>query len=355
MKRINIQTKKGNRRGTTVRSMAGIVRLLSLVIFLLMAPGFTLGASPYYEGKTLTIVVGYKPGGGYDRYARLMAKFLPKHLPGSPTVIVQNMPGANSIIGANHIYSVAKPDGLTIGTFNNALTTAQLTKVEGVKFDLTKFAWIGSVASDAVILAIRSDLPYKTVDDMRKAKEIVIGTTGPGSSTHDFPSILREFTGLNLKLVSGYSSSADVMLAIERKEVDGRAGSLDSIRPFIDRGLVRPMIRSRISDPTIEKLPVDEELTKDPKGKAIMAVNAAPTRIYRPYVAPPGTPAEVMKILRNAFASATKDKEFLAEAKKSKMSIDFTPAEEALKVVREVLNQPPELAREIGKYIKFGD
>ncbi|OGQ18149.1 MAG: hypothetical protein A3C54_07195 [Deltaproteobacteria bacterium RIFCSPHIGHO2_02_FULL_60_17] len=325
-----------------------------LVPLILGTPVLALGAS-YYEGKTLTIVVGYKPGGGYDRYARLYAKYLPKHIPGSPTIIIQNMPGANSIIAANHLYSVAKPDGLTIGTFNNALTTAQLTKVEGVKYDLTKFSWIGSAASDAVIMVIRSDLPYKTFDDMRKAKEIVIGTTGPGSSTHDFPSILKEFTGLNLKLVSGYSSSADVMLAIERKEADGRAGSYDSIKPFIDRGLVRPVIRNRISAPGIEKLPVDEQLTKDPKGKAIMAVNAAPTSIYRPFVAPPGTPAEVMKVLRDAFANASKDKELLAEAKKSKMTIDFASAEEALKIVREVLSQPAEMAREIGKYIKFGD
>ena len=325
-----------------------------LVPLILGTPVLALGAS-YYEGKTLTIVVGYKPGGGYDRYARLYAKYLPKHIPGSPTIIIQNMPGANSIIAANHLYSVAKPDGLTIGTFNNALTTAQLTKVEGVKYDLTKFSWIGSAASDAVIMVIRSDLPYKTFDDMRKAKEIVIGTTGPGSSTHDFPSILKEFTGLNFKLVSGYSSSADVMLAIERKEADGRAGSYDSIKPFIDRGLVRPVIRNRISAPGIEKLPVDEQLTKDPKGKAIMAVNAAPTSIYRPFVAPPGTPAEVMKVLRDAFANASKDKELLAEAKKSKMTIDFASAEEALKIVREVLSQPAEMAREIGKYIKFGD
>jgi tripartite-type tricarboxylate transporter receptor subunit TctC len=334
------------------RRWAGWVFCLAFLI--LGTPALGLAAS-YYEGKTLTIVVGYKPGGGYDRYARLVGKHLPKHLPGSPTIVIQNMPGANSIISANHIFGVAKPDGLTIGTFNNGLTNAQLTKVEGVKFDLTKFAWIGSVASDAVILVVRGDTPYKSAEDLRQAKEVIIGTTGPGSSTHDFPSILKEFSGINFKLVSGYSSSADVMLAIERKEVDGRAGSYDSIKPFIDRGLVRPLIRSRTAAPGIEKLPSDEDLTKDPKGKAIMAINAAPTKIYRPYVAPPGTPADVMKALRDAFAAMTMDKEFLEEAKKSKMNIDFTPADEALKLVREVLNQPPELAKELGKYIKFGE
>ena len=343
---------KGQRRQHN--SVPWALWIFPLVIFLLGAPVFALGAS-YYEGKILTIVVGYKPGGGYDRYARLYAKHLPKHIPGNPTIVIQNMPGASSIISANHVYSVAKPDGLTIGTFNNALTMAQLVKVEGVKFDLAKFSWIGSLASDAVILTLRSDLPYKTFDDMRKAKEIVIGTTGPGSSTHDFPAILKEFTGLNLKLVPGYSSSADVMLAVERKEVDARAGSYDSIKPFIDRGLVRPVIRNRTSAEGIEKLPVDEELTKDPKGKVIMAINAVPTKMYRPYVASPGTPADVMKILRDAFANASKDKELLAEAKKCKMTIDFSSAEEVLKIVREVLGQPPEMAQEIGKYIKFGD
>src|SRR5256885_15738757 len=137
-----------------------------------------------FAGKTVTIVVGYKAGGGYDATARLLARYLPKHLPGKPTVIVQNMPGANSIIAANHMYNVAKPDGLTIGTFNRNLPIAQLTGVQGVKFDIIKFAWIGSAANETTILAIRDDLPYKTFDELRKAKEPVgIGPTGPGAQT----------------------------------------------------------------------------------------------------------------------------------------------------------------------------
>jgi tripartite-type tricarboxylate transporter receptor subunit TctC len=331
------------------------VNSLLLFLVILWAPGLSHGAANF-EGKTITIVVGYKPGGGYDRYARLFQKFLPRYIPGNPTVIIQNMPGANSIIAANHIYSVAKPDGLTIGTFNNGLVIAQLTKVEGVRFDLTKMAWIGSTASDAAILALRSDLAYKTVDDLRKAKEpVVIGATGPGSSTYDFPALLKEFAGLNFKLVPGYSSSADVMLAIERKEADGRGGSYASILPFIERGLVRPLIRTRVPVPEIEKLPVDEDLATSPKGKAIMAVRSTPEIIYRPYAAPPGTPAETMKILRDAFAKAAKDTELLAEAKKTKLPIDYVSGEEAVKVVQEVLSQPTEMAQEIAKHIKFGD
>ena len=320
---------------------------------------FLAGASSYgaslYQGQTITIVVGYKPGGGYDRYARLIGKYLPRYVPGTPGAIVQNMPGASSVIAANYLYSIAKPDGLTIGTFNNATVIAQLIKVEGVRFDLTKFAWLGSAASDAVILTVRSDLPYRTADDLRKAKQFVIGTTGPGSSTHDFPALLKEFAGFDFKLVPGYSSSADVMLALERKEVDGRAGSYDSIKPFIDRGLVRPLIRNRTSAPGIEKLPVDENLATTKQGKLVMAVNAVPTQIYRPFVAPPGIAKNTLNILSTAFANALKDKDLLAEAEKGKMTIDYVSPEDALKVVAEVLGQPSDVVQELAKYIKFGE
>src|SRR5918999_825927 len=278
-----------------------------------------MALAQYYAGKTVTIIVGYKTGGGYDATARLLARHLPKHIPGKPTVIVQNMPGANSIIAANHIYNVAKPDGLTIGTFNRNLPIAQLTKVEGVKFDITKFQWIGSAANESTILAIRSDLPYKSFDDLRKAKEtVVIGSTGPGANTHDFPLLLKELLGLNFKIVSGYSSSADIMLAIERKEVDGRAGSFTSITPFIERKLVRPIVRARASEPGIENLPVDESLAPNPRAKAIMALRSAPEVIGRPYVMPPGTPEEMAKIMRDAFAKVMSDIELVAEAKKAK-------------------------------------
>src|SRR5688572_30333028 len=159
-----------------------------LSAMLAAVPLAAAGQSPSFAGKTVTIIVGYKPGGGYDATARLLARHLPKHIPGKPTIIVQNMPGANSLIAANHVYSVAKPDGLTIGTFNRNLPIAQLTKVEGVKFDMTKFAWIGSAASESTVLAIRTDLPYRNFEEMKKAdKPIIIGATGPGANTYDFP------------------------------------------------------------------------------------------------------------------------------------------------------------------------
>jgi len=328
---------------------------LALIGALVVSP-MAASAQPTFAGKTVTLIVGYKPGGGYDTTARMLARHLPNHLPGKPTVIVQNMPGGNSIIAANHLYMVAKPDGLTFGTFNRNLPIAQLTGVQGVKFDMQKFAWIGSAANEATILAIRSDLPYKNFDELRKAKQqVVIGSTGPGANTHDFPLLLKELLGVNIKLVSGYSSSADIMLAIERKEVDGRAGSYTSIKPFIDRKLVRPIVRARSMEAGLEQLPIDESFAPTPRAKAIMALRSAPEVIARPYVLPPGTSAEIVKIYRDSFAKAIKDPALVAEATKAQFDLDFTSGEEAVRILKEVLSQPKDIVAEFSKYIKFGE
>jgi tripartite-type tricarboxylate transporter receptor subunit TctC len=326
-----------------------------VVLALFLSPGVSYAAS-YYEGKVLTIVVGYKAGGGYDRTARLLAKYLPKYIPGNPTVVVQNMEGSNSVIAANHIYAAVKPDGFSIGAFNRNLPIAQLIRVEGIKFDLTKYSWIGSAASETTVMTVRSDLPFKTFEDVRKSKQqVTVGSTGAGANNHDFPLLLEEFAGANFKIVPGYSSSADVTRAVERKEIDGWAGSYSTVKQYIDRGLIRAVVRSRGPEPDVAKLPLDEDLATSARGKAIMAIRSAPERIGRPFVAPPGTPAETLKILREAFAKAALDKELLDEARKAKMVIDYVSAEECLKVVREVLSQPAGMTQDLTKYIKFGE
>jgi tripartite-type tricarboxylate transporter receptor subunit TctC len=314
--------------------LCSLMALVALSVFAF--PRSPLAAS-YYENKVIKMIVGLEPGGGYDRISRLLAKHLPKYIPGKPTILVENMPGGNSMIAANQLYNLAKPDGLTIGTFNRGLPFAQLLKAEGVKF-----------------LTIRTDLPYKTFDELRKAKEpIHLACQGPGTTDYQFPTLLKEFLGLNVKLVI-YPSSAAGMLAVERKEADGRAGAYSSLLPFIDRGLVRPLIRGRIWEPGIENLPVDVELTTDKMGKTLLTMfSATPDLVGRPYVAPPKTPPEMMSMLRDAFAKAGKDPEVQEEAKKLKMTVNYVPAEECMKALNEILNQPEEIVKEFAKYIKF--
>jgi tripartite-type tricarboxylate transporter receptor subunit TctC len=327
-----------------------LIGILTVSMFLL--PRGILGAS-YYEKKMITIVVGYGPGGGYDRMARLLAKHLPKYIPGNPGVIVENRPGADSMIAANYIFNIAKPDGQTIGTFNRGLPFAQLLKAPGVKFDLTKFPWIGSAASEATALAILNSLPYKTFDELLKSKTTLnLGSMGPSDSSGQFPMILKEYLGLNMKMII-YPSSSDCMLAVERKELDGRGGSYSSLKPFVDRGLVHCLIRGRVSEPDIEKLPVDEDVTKDKVAKIVMAMRSGPDRIGRPYVAPPKTPPEVVNILRDAFAKVANDPEMQADAKKMLIYVNYVPAEETLKIISDVLSQPPDIANEFAKFVKF--
>ncbi len=311
-----------------------------------------LQAAPYYEGKMITIVVGHSPGGGNDRLCRILAKHLPKYIPGKPAVIIQNMPGGATILAANHLYNVAKPDGLTIGTINRGLPITQLLEKEGVKFDLRKYSWIASMGVDSYVLTLRMDLPYKTVDDLKKAKgPIYIATMGVDSGDNQFCVLLKEFLKINLKMVY-YNSSADCMLATERKEVDGRAGAYSSLKPFIERGLVRPFIRGRVLEPGIESLPVDEDLTSDKDGKIIMAIRSVQDNIGRPFVAPPGTPDNILNVLRGAFAKIAKSPEAQEDFRKLMMTGEHTPADKCLNAVNYVLNQPKDIIEKCKKYLK---
>ena len=327
---------------------------VALWISVLCSNARIVAAAPaQFEGKVITIVVGYAPGGGYDRMARLLAKHLPKHLPGKPAITVENRPGAGSVIAANHVFNRAQSDGLTIGTFNRGLPFAQLTKLEGLRIDLKKFAWIGSAAVESSVFAIRGDLPYKTYNDVRNLKEpLNLGGTGPASSSHQFPLILTAYLNLNARIIT-YPSNADVFLGVERKELDGLGATYSSIIPLVDRGVVRPLIRGRAVEPGIEQLPVNEDLTNDPRGKTIMAMLNAADEIGRPYVAPPATSPEIMAILRDGFAKAARDPELKAEAAKVKMSVEYVPAKRVSEVLNFLLDQPPDVVKEFSKYVKF--
>ncbi len=334
------------------RSWLVAVTLCTLA-FLARVPSSDAQA-PFYEGKTITVVIG-ATGGSLNVGARIVARHLGKHIPGNPTVIVQNMTGAAHLVATNHVFNVAKPDGLTLLAANPNVGIAQLSKVDTVRFDVRKFEWLGSSGPDGVALAIRADLPYKTFDELRKAdRELVVGTTGPGSNAHDFPLLLKEFAGAKFKLVSGYPANADILLAIERKEVDVWAAFASTVRPAVDRGAVRPLVRSRVPSPGFAQLPVDEDLASDPVGKAIMGIRAIPQAIGRAFAAPPGTPADRLAMLREALAKTLRDPELRAEGDKAQIEFQHIPPEEVAKGFDTLLQQRPEVLKEMEKYIKFG-
>jgi tripartite-type tricarboxylate transporter receptor subunit TctC len=209
------------------------------------------------------------------------------------------------------------------------------------------------VASEATILALRTDLPYKSIDDLRKAKQpIHLASVGPTAKDYQFPTLLKEFLELNLKIVT-YRSGSESRLAMEQKEVDGKAGSYSSLKAYIDRGFLRPFVRGRTSAPGIEDLPVNEDLCLDEMGKKLMAILSAVDIVGRPYIAPPGTPAKMMTILRGAFDKVAKDPEALKDAKKMNKVLKYVSGEECLKIYDDVFIQPSNIIKNFAKYIKF--
>jgi tripartite-type tricarboxylate transporter receptor subunit TctC len=329
-----------------------ILSLLTIfLVFSMLMPAAKSVAAPYYEGKVIALVVPSAPGGGYDRMARLVARYLPEHIPGNPSMVVQNMPGAGGIIAANHLYRVAKPNGFTIGEMQKPLVFSQLAKLKGVRYDVTKFRWIGSSSVESTVFAIRSDLPYKTYNDLLKAKgPIYVGGGGAQSISTQYALMLQAFTGANIKIVD-YRAHGEIYLAIERKELDGVAASYTSCRIYVERNLLRPLLRSRISQMGIENLPVNEDFTDNPMGKTVMAMHALPGKAGKSFAAPPGTPDNIMDILRDAFAKAVKSPQLQAEAQKVMVEVEYVSAEEVLSVMNYILSQPAETVKEFTKYV----
>ncbi len=326
--------------------------VLACMVLAIVWGGPAWGQANFYEGKTITIYVGAKSG-SLAIATQIVAHHLPKYIPGKPAVIVQHMPGAAHLLATNQVFNVAKRDGLALLAANPNVAIAQLSKVEQARFDVRNFQWLGSSGADGVAFSIRADLPYKTFEELRKAdRELVAGTTGPGSNAHDFPLLLKEFAGAKLKLVAGYPANSDVLLAIERKEVDSWSALASTVRPAMERGTVRALVRGRVAAPGFEHLPVDEDLATSPLGKALMGIRAAPMAIGRAFAAPPGTPADRLAILRDAFGKALKDPELQAEGNKAKITFQHISHEQVLKDFTGLLNQTPETLKEMGKYIK---
>jgi tripartite-type tricarboxylate transporter receptor subunit TctC len=336
------------------------VHVFALLLFL-AAPSSGRAQAPYYQGKTITIVVGTVSGDLYDLYARAIALYMGRHLPGNPNIIAQNMPGAGHMIAANFIYTVAKPDGLTLGAINAGLYFEQLVGRAEVKFDWPKYTWVGNATKSPQVLYMRADSPFKTIEDVRSAKEPPkCGTTGTGNMGYLVPKLLEETVAAKFNVISGYQGGNEIDLAVERGEIQCRSLSTEayfSREPFhtwrkngFSRELVqggRTRIETLVNVPTIYEL-MDKYKTPD-TGRRLASTLLASGDFHRPYLAPPKIRPELVKTLREAFNKTMKDPDFLAETKKKKLDIDATTGEEVEALTKEVMSQPKEVVERLKK------
>jgi tripartite-type tricarboxylate transporter receptor subunit TctC len=310
----------------------------------------------FYRGRTINLVVGYAPGGGYDLCARLVARHIGRHIPGNPAVVVQNMPGAGSLRAANFIYAAAPSDGATIGAIARDMPLLAVLGISsGVRFDPRKFVWLGSSSSfteDAYMLMVRADAPVKSIAQARApgAPALVLGSTAEGTSGSDVPALLRDTLGLNLKLVGGYPGNGAIFLAVDRGEVNGRTvdlATLKSLRPdwLKPYGVMRPLVQfaRATRHPDFPDVPTARELAPDEASLALIELAELPYITARPFVAPPGVPQDRVAALQAAFLAVHRDPQFLAEAAQLKIEVDAVGADAALASIDRIAGAAPEI------------
>jgi tripartite-type tricarboxylate transporter receptor subunit TctC len=329
--------------------------------FLGLAAAILLGGAPasgqeaiagFYKGRTLTIIAGSSAGGGVDVYARLIGRHLSKHVPGQPTIIVQNMPGAGSLAAARNLYTVAPKDGSHIGVvLSNALFDPLMKGEELKSYDPRKFNFLGNANADTSVCVTRRDAPVKSYGDLFE-KELVVGGTGPGSALVDYPVMERNLLGVKIKLVAGYKGSNEVSLAIQRNEVQGVCGLLWSSAKqqytdiFRQDGLVKVLVQEDVqSSPAVQKLgaPLIMDFAKTPEQRRALEAYLAQGAISRPFLLPPDVPAERVAALRKAFMETIADPELQAEAAKQKLDANPNTGEEVQALVEKIYATSPEL------------
>ena len=309
--------------------MAGLGALI-LSLLLIGASTTATAAAPeqFYQGKTVRIIVGFAAGGGFDAYARAIARHMSRHLPGNPTIIVDNMGGAGSRIAANYLYK-QPPDGLIIGNFIGSLVLQQIMGDKGIEFDGRKFEWLGAPVQDETVCAITKASGINSLDDWFAAKKPVkLGGEAPGANDSDVPRVLQAALGLPIQLIEGFKGTSNIRLAAEAGEVDGGCWTWASIRTTwgkgLESGLVKPIIQVNAQKAAdIPYVPNAIDYAKTPEARVLIESGVhAPSAILRAYALPPGTPKERVNTLRSAFDATMKDAEFLAEMKKSKLEIN---------------------------------
>jgi tripartite-type tricarboxylate transporter receptor subunit TctC len=313
----------------------------------------------FYKGKTIRFVVGLAPGGGYDLSARTVARHMGKHIPGNPTIVVENMTGAGSLIAANYTYNSAKPDGLFVGMWNSAYVLRQALGDKAVRLDARKLGWVGAPTKGTPYCAIMAHTGLKSLKDVLAAnREIKMGSTGPGATYDDLPHLLNRTIGTKFKVVSGYEGTSTILVAMRRKEVDGGCWGWESARttarPMLDakgdERLIPYLIHRREPDPEVKDLPLIPEVIKGEDNLSAYQTWVGSYEFQRPFAVPPGTPKERFQLLRKGFADTMKDPEFIAEAEKSKLEATYVSGEEIDSHVNKILSITPK-AKELLSFL----
>jgi tripartite-type tricarboxylate transporter receptor subunit TctC len=318
-----------------IRSASVVVAALILSVGLSTSARAQSGKN-FFEGKTLTLFAGSSAGGGTDITARLIARHMEKHIPGKPTVLVVNKPGAGGMIAVNQLYNLSKPDGLTMSTMNTGSLFGLATGNDALKFDLQKFIWVGQALDEAQTVYVRSATPYASFDAIRKAnregKQPKMGAQSLDHTSNVVVKIVEQILGLDFQVIPGYQGTPEILLDIERGALDGRSQGTGSLlgtrRDWIDKRFIRLLVTSKSKrDSRLPEVPTIEELAPAAKKHLVSALYAA-ENIGRSVVLPPSVPADRVKILRDAFAAMTQDPQFMQEAEKIGLEIGLTRGED---------------------------
>ena len=314
-------------------------------------PARAQSVEQFYAGKTVELIVGYPPGGSNDVYGRAVARHIGRHIPGHPQVVFRNMPGAGSILAANHIYNVAPKDGTVLGLLAATNILDERLGAPGVKFETAKFSWIRRVSSSINVTAMWNTSKIKTIDDAFKM-EAALGATGTGSTVYVYPNVLNRVVGTKFKLVMGYGGSNEAMLAMERGEIDGHSTSWEAYKSahpdWIRDKKINVVVQYGLNrHPDLPDVPTCVEIAKTDEERQILKAVVNATEIGKAILSSPGLPAPRVEALRKAFMDMTRDGEFIAELEKMRVELTPLPGDKLQELVQEVGNLTPDLVQKI--------
>ena len=302
----------------------------------------------FYKGKTIDLVIGLPAGGGYDDYGRLIARHIGDHIPGNPTVVPQNMPGAGGLKAADHIYNSAPKDGTEFGIVASSTLMEPLFGDKQALFDASKFSWLGSASQDVSFCGIGPGSQITSFDQwLKSGKELTFGASGPAAITYQHPMVMKNVLGANLRVITGYGGTSDITLAVERGEVDGICGMFTSsieaqFKPLVDSGEMKLIIQmGPHKDQTFGDIPSVFDYAKTDEQRQILSIAFDQLALGRPFMAPPGIPEDRYEALSKAFAETLQDPALLADAEKMKLDIDYLSGEDAKKLLKQFADYPP--------------